>query len=1191
MDLKRLAEWLTTADGLGTKLVALVGVPAGVWAAVQTALVPFLPASAAKAIAGAAILFFFWILWRGFQRFARASRLENPDAFTLRPSGPETLVGRKTDLESLLRSVKQYRLVLMDGESGCGKSAIVTAGLVPSLKGSEGLLPCEIRDWGEDWVRGPLAATLEALFEALTPANRDQIDWIAVPDLAASEASLTDELNLRWKSIVDILKRRPLLIADQFDDYQLRHRKRFVDKDGNWLSPASVAYTNSFWRLISDGLREGRLHLIVVTRADTAVGLSCVRFLGEDRTATRTLARIGTEYLRPLFRNIAPEDLNPPAISNPGNGWEDLRDRLERDLQGEGAILMQQVRTVMLGLRQLPLLTPRYYRVAGGLHGVETLFVSRALSRAADAAGGGADGRHIARAVLSALVQPGGPNQPPKAKRAPLADLEQLADGKENHATAILLSLQKDEIVRPAEAVGGREAWQLDHDYLAGAVLSEARQADRWSVLLREGAARHDEAKGDLRRWWLTLLPFHSLVRVCWERFRGRLKFDNEVGYATVSMIKPVVVVVLLAFAGHWAYGWNRERILTAEANGIIDQFGSYGGRHAALVVWSAPEPLRARIYDLVKDDSGRLARALGNGWHKAHSGLDPARMKDVLTILGAHLVDARTSEAMLVEFAISYRELADRIGDGVNAKVEATALRGKLEHANSDVASEFARAYVPVAELLNDADAKTEAAALLSDLQRADPAKADAIASAYTAVAGRLGEADAKADITVLHSLLARANIAQGLSDAYAVTANRLNEANAKVEAVSLRTNLERSDSPTAGTVAFAYMAVAERMGAADAKVEAIGLHELLNQADYQTGVALASAYAAVGSRLSNADAKAEALVLFVQLEHAEGDIANNIETAYGAVADRLDDADAKTEAVALFARLERADSDTAAAIARAYAIVALRLGDAEAKTEATALLTRLVHEDSRNAFNFSVAYRAVARKLGEADAKVQANLLFARLSRPGSYLDEALATAYMTVAWGLSESDAKAEAAALRAHLNLSFNSRASDIAYAAAAARLSESDAKTEAISIHALLQQSNRGYFEEGFEQAYIAVIERMSYADVKVEAAYLAGQLEQADNFQIVHILPKVYGKAAAIVVEQSSGEERLSCIRQILILSGHPFVAPADLLGALKPAAGVDFGKNIGAAVHWFSEKYHIAPTQLRPPPLSARAS
>jgi len=102
------------------------------------------------------------------------------------------------------------------------------------------------------------------------------------------------------------------------------------------------------------------LHLLIVTRGDTAAGLGCVRFLGEDQTAVLTLPRVEIEYLRPLLLSIAADDAQPAVVSNPAGGWHDLRELLERDLKAKGSILMQQVRTALLGLRQLPLLTPEW---------------------------------------------------------------------------------------------------------------------------------------------------------------------------------------------------------------------------------------------------------------------------------------------------------------------------------------------------------------------------------------------------------------------------------------------------------------------------------------------------------------------------------------------------------------------------------------------------------------------------------------------------------------------------------------------------------------------------------------------------------------------------------------------------------------------------------------------------------------
>ena len=58
------------------------------------------------------------------------------------------------------------------------------------------------------------------------------------------------------------------MIADQFDDYQARHRSRFVDDEGNWLTPAA-------------------------------------------------LARVEAEFLRPLLAGIAADAAEPAGVSHP----------------------------------------------------------------------------------------------------------------------------------------------------------------------------------------------------------------------------------------------------------------------------------------------------------------------------------------------------------------------------------------------------------------------------------------------------------------------------------------------------------------------------------------------------------------------------------------------------------------------------------------------------------------------------------------------------------------------------------------------------------------------------------------------------------------------------------------------------------------------------------------------------------
>ena len=210
MNSKRVREWLGTANGLVKSVVALVGVLATIFAATTKAFepvvdVPMAPSWASPAVAVILIALLGLWLERSFRRFAQASRLERPDAFRLRPTNPASLMGRNEDLVRLITCVKHKRLVLMDGESGCGKSALVSAGLVPSLRQSDGLLPIAIRDWGDDWVRGPLSAAVEAIFHAVSQTERDRLAWTSSPDLAADTDALVADLDARLKAVVRAL--------------------------------------------------------------------------------------------------------------------------------------------------------------------------------------------------------------------------------------------------------------------------------------------------------------------------------------------------------------------------------------------------------------------------------------------------------------------------------------------------------------------------------------------------------------------------------------------------------------------------------------------------------------------------------------------------------------------------------------------------------------------------------------------------------------------------------------------------------------------------------------------------------------------------------------------------------------------------------------------------------------------------
>ncbi len=253
METQRLTEWLGTVDGLAKVSASIIGSVGTVIAAGTGQLKPLfdfihLPQMARPIVVVAVVALLAWYFLHDYRRYARQSRIEQPDKFTLIATTPESLIGRNDDRDKLLRAVMQNRIVLLDGESGCGKSALVASGVVPKLQSADGLLPILVRDWGGDWVRGPLAATLGVLYDALTTEQRGCIEWTPAPDLAATAPALAAELANHLDAIGETLKRRPLLIADQFDDYQAQHREQFLDaEECNWLTPRSSPRGNPFW--------------------------------------------------------------------------------------------------------------------------------------------------------------------------------------------------------------------------------------------------------------------------------------------------------------------------------------------------------------------------------------------------------------------------------------------------------------------------------------------------------------------------------------------------------------------------------------------------------------------------------------------------------------------------------------------------------------------------------------------------------------------------------------------------------------------------------------------------------------------------------------------------------------------------------------------------------------------------------
>jgi hypothetical protein len=261
---------LQLAIGILSPLVAIIGYSTDFIGKIRG-----LPPLASWVVYGAIFVFGIWMLvkWR-----ARHSRLLKPDALRLDRDNAEHLAGRAEDINYLLQQCRANQVVFLEGESGSGKSALVRAGLLPKLKVDKSVLPLLLDDWWvNEWDRSPFVALKNALITSGavgSGATAKSADGQLQPG-ARHLSTLADVEQAIIRLNDD--ERTPLIIFDQFDDYQTRNRERFLPKK-TWLDPASLRQSNPFWDMVARLLEQDKLRCLFVTRSDTAAGLSSVEF-------------------------------------------------------------------------------------------------------------------------------------------------------------------------------------------------------------------------------------------------------------------------------------------------------------------------------------------------------------------------------------------------------------------------------------------------------------------------------------------------------------------------------------------------------------------------------------------------------------------------------------------------------------------------------------------------------------------------------------------------------------------------------------------------------------------------------------------------------------------------------------------------------------------------------------------------
>jgi hypothetical protein len=334
-----------------------------------------------------------------YVRFSKSSRLLKVEALRIDPDNPDHLIGRNEKIEQLEHLCRDSFLVNLVGESGAGKSALVRSGLVPALRDDETLLPVYMDTWGQDWELGPRTGLADAVWAALGDAARQKLEFQTRPE--------PDQVNEVLARLQPELGRTPLLIFDQFDDYQARHRDRFLVEETHTVLPTEqLLKDNPFWSGINELLTDRRVRCLFVTRADTASGLESVRFIEPQVfPLQRPRINIVRELLRTLTENVKDEDDNDvEIIRHPTHGWDRLKGRVERDLSEDGQVLPVRLRLVLQGLSQLKKLTVSAYESAGGSIGLEAGFIESKVLNAAGVSGAESVNDKQVRDLLLSLV-------------------------------------------------------------------------------------------------------------------------------------------------------------------------------------------------------------------------------------------------------------------------------------------------------------------------------------------------------------------------------------------------------------------------------------------------------------------------------------------------------------------------------------------------------------------------------------------------------------------------------------------------------------------------------------------------------------------------------------------------------------------------------------------------------------------
>jgi Leucine-rich repeat (LRR) protein len=502
------------------------------------------------ATVGALALVLLVVVNRG--AWSRESELHDPrERLHLWSTQDGPLLQRKDVVYRVFHACQDNPAVLLLGDSGAGKSALVIAGLIPLLAESTTarLAPTMIARYGTDWALGPAMALLRQL-QPEHPNCRD----LQSRDPSAVVDTL-DELIARSS-------RRPLLIFDQFEDYILSHAS-MLRTDSGWITSQQLAARNCFWAATQRWLDAGSIHLLFVVREyDQAIASA---FLGPSRPKVdETLLPFTADQVKAVVDGVIEPEGEPALIVDPERGWTRLRDALCEDLVKSTALPAE----IALCLRALQILrrpTLRHYIDAGRLPGMQVLFLKQAVDRAAAASVLLTPAQ--VKLLLSLLLAPGLANPLPVSISRSVRELagsvfaaREVSTAQIGAVESALESLKKDALAKEQlDPATQQKRWRLYSDFLCGVVAALVSIPNPWQTRLDSYAAEYWTA---LSLWEKSerLLPIRLQLVLFGQRVRRSIRYGAAREYAILSLLKLLLPLLLLVCAAFGIARFDRQR-------------------------------------------------------------------------------------------------------------------------------------------------------------------------------------------------------------------------------------------------------------------------------------------------------------------------------------------------------------------------------------------------------------------------------------------------------------------------------------------------------------------------------------------------------------------------------------------------------------------------------------------------------